>query len=174
MFSFYKQGSELNTAYPILDGPMNSSLGYNTNNVYKNFPPLMSDGRSLVASWQPENIVNDDLIKTSGIYSNLDYRRYLQHMSKEIMTYNFTEACNDVGYYKRYAESPISSEFHSRPYLFQSYMENKEVMGVENTDLRKNYLSREQLNSKKITPFLSYNDEANIRDSLKHKLLANV
>ncbi len=173
MFSFYKQGSELNTAYPTLDSPMQSSLGYGANNVYKNFPPLMSDGRSVVASWQPENIINDEMVKSSGIYSNLTYRQYLQHSAKEIMTYNFQEACNDVGYYKRFAESPSSDDFNTQPYLFQSFLDNKQVMGIEDTDLRRKYLSREQLNSKKITPFISYDGEARLRENIRSQLVIN-
>ena len=171
MFSFYKQGSELNTAYPTISQPMHSSLGYKTNNVYTDFPPLMSDSRSLVASWQPENIINDQMIKLSGISNNLIYRQFLQYSAKDIMTYNFQEACNDVGYYKRFAESPSSSDFQSRPSYFTSLLENKEVMGVEDTDLRRNYLSREQLNSQKITPFGM--EESVMRNHLRQNLVSS-
>ena len=41
MFSFYTTGENLKCAYPIIKETIpKSSLGYNTNNVYPQFPPL--------------------------------------------------------------------------------------------------------------------------------------
>jgi hypothetical protein len=75
------------------------------------------------------------------------------------MTYNFTESSNDVGYYKRFAKSDNMNSnptgFSSTPYMYSSIMDNKEVMGVSNTDLKSEYLSREQLNSRKVSPSIT-------------------
>ena len=61
MFSLF--GENLNNAYPSNKETVpESSLGYHANNQYDNFPPLMSDGRALVASWQPEAVANKQLI----------------------------------------------------------------------------------------------------------------
>ena len=48
--------------------PPPTKLGYHSNNKYAGFPPLMSDGRTITASWQPEALVNEELIKTIGIH----------------------------------------------------------------------------------------------------------
>ena len=78
-----------------------SSLGYGTNNLYSSFPPLMADGRSLVATDQSETVVNNDLLKTSGVRTNWEYRNFLTANADKIREINTREAFNDVGYYKR-------------------------------------------------------------------------
>jgi hypothetical protein len=106
MFSF-ENSEKMNCAYPTIKETIpKSSLGYNTNNKYPEFPPLMSDGRSIVASWQPEATTNADLIQSNNIKSNWEYRRYLINNAKEIREYNFRESCNDAGYYKRPNDLP--------------------------------------------------------------------
>ena len=158
MFSFLSRSENLNCAYPVVKETIpKSSLGYNTNNKYEGFPPLMSDGRSITASWQPEAVINNDMIVNNNIKTNWEYRQYLIHNSKEIINYNFTEASNDVGYYKRYTEAPKISEdvYHSTPYLYSSIMDDKKVLGVKNSDLKQLYLSREQLESRKVSPVIT-------------------
>lgn len=137
-----------------------SSLGYNTNNKYSKFPPLMSDGRSIVASWQPESIINAELIETNKIKSNWEYRQYLQKNAKQIMEYNFHESANDTGYYKRPIDVPsIQSNVvngpHKVPYLFSSGLDNTKPFGYASSDLKQMYLSREQLESRKISPVIT-------------------
>lgn len=168
MFSFYSTGENLKCAYPLIKETIpRSSLGYNTNNVYPQFPPKMSDGRAIVASYQPEAVLNNDLLKQSGVKSNLDYRRFLTNNAIDIMTYNMTESCNDVGYYKRFAKvdnmgsNPMS--FSSTPYMYSSINDNASVLGVNYSDLKVNYLTREQLNSKKISPTITQEELLRMR-----------
>ena len=149
MFSIL-DGQNINSAYPTVNETLpKSSLGYNTNNQYPSFPPLMSDSRSLIASWQPETIINNNLIVDSGIKSNWEYRKYLTTHAVDIMKYNMTEACNDVGYYKRYTEPP--AEPIQSGYMYKSYMDTT-PSSVGTSDLKQLYISREQLNSRKISP----------------------
>ena len=122
--------------------------GYTTNNKYPEFPPIMADGRSLIASWQPEAVINDQLIKQTGITSNWQYRRYLTENSKQIKDSNFKEACNDIGYYKRFADDPSQSA----PYLYKTAFDNATPTGYAHSDLKQIYLSREQLDARKYTP----------------------
>ena len=117
-----------------------SSLGYATNNQYPLIPPFMSDGRSVFASWQPEAVVNENIIKENNIQSNWEYRQFMMRNGLTIMEYNKREACNDAGYYKRYVASPAENIFSpsSRP--------------VEpSTDLKSMYLTREKLQSQRIS-----------------------
>jgi hypothetical protein len=124
-----------------------SKIGYGTNNQY--LPPRMEDGRSLNSSY--ETIVNDNLLKKNGIKSNWEYRQYLTHNAKEVMQYNFIEACNETGCV--FQPSPQNNNTNS-PFLFKSYDDNTKPYGYQDSDLKQIYLTREQLNSKKVVPVL--------------------
>lgn len=158
MFSI--QPEKMESAYPIIKETIpQSSLGYGTNNKYPEFPPLMSDGRSVIGSWQPESTENANLIESNNIKSNWEYRRYLTSNSKEILEYNFREACNDVGYFKRPIDLPsIQSNAvsgYNNPFLFRSVVDNSKPQGYQESDLKKLYLTREQLNARKISPIVN-------------------
>jgi hypothetical protein len=163
MFSNY-QPEPLNCAYPVIKETIpSSSLGYGTNNKYPEFPPLMSDGRAIVSSWQPESIINDDLIQSNGIRSNWQYRKYLVNNSKDIMEYNFRESCNDVGYYKRPIDLPNMqsnkvTNLTGTPYNFSSTLDESKPFGYQTSDLKELYLSREQLDARKISPVITQAD----------------
>jgi hypothetical protein len=154
MFSFSLKSENLNCAYPVVKDTLpKSSLGYNTNTKYPIFPPLMSDGRALTAAYQPEAVINKQLIEESGMTTNWQYRKYLTTNAREIMTVDFTEACNDCGYYKRVREPTNEDEkgYLTNPRLYSSYTSNEPAFGVVDTDLKQLYLSREQLNSRKVS-----------------------
>ena len=160
MFSNFET---IDCAYPIIKETIpKSSLGYNTNNKYPEFPPLMSDGRSITASYQPEAVINNDLIKNNNIQSNWQYRKYLTENSKQIMEYNFREASNDAGYFSRFAGTPINSVDkmfdNTTPYVFNSVMDNNKPFGYSSSDLKNIYLSREQLNARKISPVITQDE----------------
>lgn len=159
MFSFMTNrpvGENLNCAYQITQENLpKSSLGYNTNNQYKDFPGKMADGRALIASWQPEAVINNEIIRETGIKMNWEYRQFMTSNAKEIMTYNFTEACNDAGYYKRFVEAPKSQMDSSSPYIYTSTGDNTPAMGVPTSDLKQMYLSREQLQARKVSPVIT-------------------
>jgi hypothetical protein len=148
--SFIKP-ENINSAYPIIKETIPaSSLGYNTNNKYANFPPLMSDGRAIIGSWQPESLENQNIIEKNNIKSNWEYRKYLTENSKEIMEYNFREACNDAGYTSRYIEVPsIQSDVvvgtYSTPKIYNT------TFGETNGSFNETspYMTREALNSMK-------------------------
>ena len=127
--------------------------GYAANNVYPGFPPFMNDGRALIASWQPEAIENENLLKTSGVKSNWEYRKYLTHNAKSIIETNFAEAANDSGYY-----TPGGSTTHSAPAQYDSYIEPEHVYGKFDSDLKSKYLSREQLAARLVTPVISQSE----------------
>lgn len=160
MFSNY-QGESLQCAYPVIKETVpRSSLGYNTNNKYPEFPPLMADGRSVTASWQPESTINADLIQSNGITSNWQYRKYLMQNAQQIMEYNFRESSNDVGYYKRPIDLPTMqsnsvSGIKQQPYVYSSVLDNTKPLGYASSDLKEMYLTREQLNARKIAPVVS-------------------
>lgn len=105
--------------------------GYSTNNIYPGVPPIMSDGRAVIASYQPESVQNDILVKESGVKSNWEYRQYLTHNAVQLMNRNFEESANDVGFYDRRETNIIQ-----RPVFNGQH---------ESSDLKQLYLSREDL-----------------------------
>ena len=158
---FSNNAASLDYAYPIIKETVpQSALGYHANNKYDGFPPLMSDGRSVTATWQPESSINADLIQSNDIQSNWQYRRYLTQNAKEVMQYNFRESSNDIGYYKRPLDvldiqSNLVSDINNKPYTFNSVLDNTKPLGYVSSDLKDTYLTREQLNSRKISPVIT-------------------
>jgi hypothetical protein len=157
------QYESLISAYPIIKESLpKSALGYGTNNKYPEFPPLMSDGRAVIGSWQPESTENANLIESNGIKSNWEYRRFLMKNSQQILEYNFRESCNDVGYFKRPIDLPsIQSNVvsgYSTPFMFGSVLDKSKPPGYQESDLKTLYLSREQLDARKISPMITQDD----------------
>lgn len=129
--------------------------GYHTNNVYDNFPPLMSDGRTITNSYQLQTLMNKQIVEETGIQSNWQYRRYLTANAPEIMKYDYVEAANDIGYYKRYQDTPLP---YSTPYNYRSYLDSAKPKGYEDTDMKQLYLTREQLDARKVAPVITQSD----------------
>ena len=129
-----------------------SHYGYHTNNVYDGFPPLMSDSRALFAAWQPEAVQNQQLLKQSGVRSNWEYRKYLSDNAEKIIRDNFSEAANDIGYFV--------DEY--RPVSVNSGVGGASQWS-DHSDLKQLYLSREELQSKRVAPVLTQEELLRIR-----------
>jgi hypothetical protein len=148
------------SAYPIIKETVpQSARGYNTNNKYPEFPPLMSDGRSITASWQHDAVTNHKIIQENNIKSNWNYRRYLTQNAVNVMEQNFRESSNDVGYNSRFVTAPnIQSNFVSNtitPALYSSIEHKQPVLGHTTSDLKTDYLTREELQARKISPVIT-------------------
>jgi hypothetical protein len=158
---FSNPPQQLDSAYPIIKETVpRSALGYNTNNKYPEFPPLMSDGRSITATWQPEAVINADLLAKHGIQNNWQYRNYLTQNAKDIMRYNFRESSNDAGYYKRAADIPsIQSNrvdhMDHVPHTYKTVPQKTKPFGYVSSDLKDLYLSREELDACRMVPVVS-------------------
>lgn len=127
-----------------------SSLGYHTNNIYPQFPPLMADGRTIIATEQSETLMNNDLLKMAGVKTNWEYRQFLTNNSIRLQEINRYQSFNDVGYYKRFASVPGMSS----PEFNNSHTLEPRTYGV-NSDLKDLYISREQLNARIYSPVLT-------------------
>lgn len=141
MFSYLTETETVQTPTP-------TKLGYTSNNIYDGFPPLMEDGRTITASYQPEAVLNNYLLKETGIHSSWEYRRYLTNNAPEIIRQNRMSTMNDQGYVKRHED--LIGNF-SPPKLQHSYVESS-TEGLENGDLKNLYLSREQIAAKMVAP----------------------
>ena len=148
MFSFYNSP-------PSCPEVPKSNFGYNTNNKFANFPPLMSDGRALVASWQSSSFVDNKYKNDNAITTNWQYRKYLTINADKIIKDEYQNSLTDQGYYTKY---PFDENSFPTPKMYTSIHEDVYPIGKENTDLKSMYLSKEQLNSRKITPEIELND----------------
>jgi hypothetical protein len=147
-------------AYPILQIPK-SSLGYTANNQYSSYPPLMSDGRSVMSSWQPEAVINRNLLADTGITSNWQYRKYMIDNAEKIIKYNCAEACNDTGYFVQYV-NPSNDQSFGTPKFYQYYQEP--TIG-QVSDLKQTYLTREQLAANSVSPVVTQDELLKLRFS---------
>lgn len=150
MFSF-----DYKNAYPeVINKIPKSSLGYNTNNKYPVFPPLMKDGRSVISSWNPESTINENIRKENSIETNWEYRRFLTKNAVNIMEKNFNETANDTGF--MYPTQTTASS--NTPFLYGSINEKTSPVGFETSNLKELYLTREQLYSRKCAPTIKISD----------------
>jgi hypothetical protein len=124
-----------------------------SNNIHFNFPPIMADGRNF-AQWQPDAVVNNRIQQKEGIQNNWSYRQYLQHNGLQIMSYNTTEACYELGLDPHVQTGKTPSD--NVPYTFKSTFDtSRPGFGYSNSDLKNPYLSREQLNSRLVSPSIN-------------------
>jgi hypothetical protein len=124
-----------------------------SNNIHFNFPPIMADGRNY-ASWSPDAVINERIQKNEGINNNWNYRQYLQKHGLQIMKYNNEESCYELGLnpHNNTNNTPSSNV----PYTFKSTFDTSTPgYGYCNSDLKNPYLSREQLNSRLISPSIT-------------------
>ena len=146
---FSMEPSSYECAYTSIKESMpQSALGYHANNKYDGFPPLMSDGRTITASYQPEAVLNNHLVKEIGVETNWQYRQYLMKNAKEIIQYNRLQTATDAGYFKRYGDA--ESTAYSSPIIVSTDNAKK-----ADSDLKQLYLSREQLQARMVAPELS-------------------
>ena len=129
--------------------------GYTTNNKYPEMPPLMNDGRSVTASWQPNATENNKIISDNNIKSNWEYRRYLTTNAKQIMNTNYNLASNDKGYNSRPIDLPniqtdVISYKVKPPHLYKTTLDN--LKPYDMSDLKVNYISNEEILAKQISP----------------------
>jgi len=137
---------DYNCAYPVIKETIPaSSLGYKTNNRYDGFPPIMNDGRSIIAAHRSEPLMHNAIVKSIGTTNNAEYRAHMIKNGKSILEKDFREASNDVGY----TERPADQLQGSGPKIYTSV---NEAPRRPPSDLKQIYLSREQLESRRVAP----------------------
>jgi hypothetical protein len=130
-----------------------TTLYSGSNNIHNNMPPLMSDGRNF-SMWLPDEVVNSQIKKDAGITSNWDYRRYLQENASLIMAQNSMNAISGTGF-----NEVQKTQQQNTPFVYMNTFDNnKPTVGYSNSDLKSQYLSREQLNARMMSPSISTKD----------------
>lgn len=136
----------------VVDTVPASARGYELNNQYQHFPPLMSDGRAVGASWTPESYIDDAIQKTHGIRSNWEYRKYLNDNATTIMQKNMEMACSDIGFVANH-DGWATSQFPVQ----------SGVALPSASDLKQLYMSQEQLDARRQAPVLTQDELFRIR-----------
>lgn len=152
MFSFLNGQDNRSIHNVTVDTVPASARGYELNNQYEHFPPLMADGRAVIASWTPDSYVDEAIQSANGIRSNWQYRKYLNNNAQEIMQRNLEEACSDVGFIANH-NGWMSSQVpvQSGPTL------------PSVSDLKQLYLSQEQLDARRQAPVLTQDELFRLR-----------
>jgi hypothetical protein len=103
--------------------------------------------------WQPDGSgsTNKKILVDSGINSNWKYRQYMQKNANQIMKYNTMQTINDSG------NNPYSvlntNTTNNNPHLYKSTHDNNNpVYGFRNSDLKQDYMKKEQMKAKMVSP----------------------
>ena len=125
-----------------------------TNNIHFNYPPLVNDGR-LFTAYDTAEAYGEKIKQKEGISTNWEYRQYLQKNACKIMKYNNIECFYDLGLNPGVTNDKKSS---NSPLLYNCVDDNRQPpYGYCNSNLKNYYLSREQINSKMISPSINLN-----------------
>jgi len=136
-----------------------SYLGYN--NKFDMLPAFMQDGRLMSNSWQPGAENNVAMLKNNNITNSWQYRQYMINNANMIRDFNHDECCKEMGCLtnKNYVDLQGNNikDVHATPYRYNSPYDNNKTKWFTNSDLKETYLTREELNSRKV--ILSINQE---------------
>jgi hypothetical protein len=123
-----------------------------SNNIHKDFPPIMSDGRNF-AQWQPGTVISEKIKLQAGITSNWQYRKYMVDNAEQIIKNNQVAACDECCAIP--AMNQMRQGQQNSPYLYQSCSDNTQPFGYESSDLKNLYISNFQLQSRMVTPVIT-------------------
>lgn len=106
---------------------------------------------------QNEDTLTNQRIKAdAGITSNWKYRQYIQQNANQIMKFNTMQSITDSGNnpYSILNKVPIET---SSPHLYHStHDSNHPSYGFRNSDLKQDYIKKEQMKSRMVSPSIHY------------------
>ena len=126
------------------------------NNNYYTIEPQQNFQGANYNLWQPEALTNNKIQVNSGINSNWKYRQYMQKNANQIMKYNTMESINNSG------NNPYTilntKQTNTSPHLYKSIYDNNDLTYLtKNSDLKQDYLKKEQMKSRMVSPYISTN-----------------
>lgn len=126
------------------------------NNNYYTIEPQQNFQGANYNLWQPEALTNNKIQVNSGINSNWKYRQYMQKNANQIMKYNTMETINTSG------NNPYTilntNQTNTSPHLYKSIYDNNDLTYLtKNSDLKQDYLKKEQMKSRMVSPYISTN-----------------
>jgi len=104
------------------------------------------------------DLTNNKIKVDTGIQTNWQYRQYMQKNANDIMKYNTMQTINASGNnpYTLLNTQPTQNT----PYLYNSLHSAPDSIppyGFRNSDLKQNYMTKEQMKSRMISPSISTN-----------------
>lgn len=121
------------------------------NNTYYTMEPQQKFQGINYSSCQPEALTNNKILVDTDISSNWHYRKYMQKNANQIMKYNTMESIYTSGNnpYTIFNNKPTNKS----PYLYSSIYDNTNpTYGFRNSDLKQNYMTKQQIQAKMIAP----------------------
>ena len=108
---------------------------------------------------QPDDgstLTNNQLLVNNGLNSNWKYRQYMQHNANQIMKYNAIQTINNSG------NNPYSllntNTTNKNAHLYTSTHDTiHPKYGFRNSDLKQDYMLKEQMKTRMISPFIQTN-----------------
>ena len=123
------------------------------NNYYTIEPTQNVNGISYNL-WQPEGLNNKKIIADAGITSNWNYRQYIQKNANDIMKFNTMQSIQASG---NNPYTILNTKPHENtPHLYSSLHDtNNPPNGFRDTDLKQEFLNKQQLKARMISPSIS-------------------
>lgn len=94
---------------------------------------------------------NVEIRSAENINASWKYRKYLQDNATTIIDYNKNSVCNDFNQCNKYSNNQHSANI---PFRYQSSLETTKPFGYQNSDLKEQYLAKQQNQSMKSSPEL--------------------
>lgn len=126
------------------------------NNYYTIEPNQQYQGDNY-NSWQPFGQNNNKILVNTSINSNWNYRQYMQKNANQIMKYNTMQTISDSGNnpYSILNTEPVNTS----PFLYNSTHDTSQPLykSPVNSDLKYDYITKEQIKSRMIAPSIPTN-----------------
>ena len=126
------------------------------NHTYYTIDPQQDFQGMSYSLWQPEGATNKNIQQDNGIHSNWKYRQYMQKNANQIMKYNTMQTIHDSG---NNPYSVLNNHItNNQPYLYNSIHDtNNPEYGFRNSDLKQDYMKKQQMKSKMVSPSIPTN-----------------
>lgn len=129
----------------------------NFNNQFYTLASTHMTGLPNYAAYQPESLINTQLQKQNQINSSWKHRQYLQRNAKDIMKHNTMEHIQASGN-NPYIIVPDNISTTNIPYTFKNVHDTSSpAFGLNDSDLKRNYMIKERINSRMIAPTIPTN-----------------
>ena len=124
------------------------SSSSNTNHYYT------MDMKSKVSpDWQPQAVLNNNMLQDSHITSNWKYRQYIQKNASQIMKYNSMESISASGNNPYYGTDTNQSRANV-PHLYPS-LQSQSIS--QDSDLKRDFLDKQRIKARMVSPAISTN-----------------
>ena len=126
------------------------------NHTYYTIDPQQDFQGMSYSLWQPECATNKNIQQDNAIHSNWKYRQYMQKNANQIMKYNTMQTIHDSG---NNPYSVLNNHItNNQPYLYNSIHDtNNPEYGFRNSDLKQDYMKKQQMKSKMVSPSIPTN-----------------